>query len=170
MAAVLVGLAVSSAVLLLASGRTWVQVAAVPGRLEAARSETGTALAPGLPALALVGLAGVVAVLATRGRLRMAVGVLLVLDGLGAVALAANAAPSGSDVSGWRTVALVSAALVAVCGGVVAVRGRRWPAMSSRYDAPGTPTDAPPAAPPAEGPAADRALWDAIERGEDPTT
>jgi Tryptophan-associated transmembrane protein (Trp_oprn_chp) len=174
--AVLVTLGLASAVLLLAAGRTWVRTAADTGRLEAARSQSGSSLAPGLPALALVGLAGVVAVLATRGRLRQAVGVVVALAGLGALALAVAAPPDDADATGWRWVAVVAAAVVALTGVVVAVRGAGWPTMSGRYDAPAAVAASDPAAPPAgpaapaAGPAADRSLWDAIERGDDPTT
>ena len=182
-AAVLVVLGVASSVLLLAVGRHWVRTAADPARLEAARSQTGSVLAPGLPALALVGLAGVVAVLATRGRLRQAVGVVVALDGTGAVVLALTAPPAGAHVSGWQRVAVLAAGVVALSGVAVAVRGPRWPTMGGRYDAPaaaGAPSapgggsaETGPAVAAEAGdrsPAQDRALWDAIERGDDPTT
>ena len=170
MVATLVALAASSALLLLAVGRTWVRTAAEPSRLEAARSLSGSGLEPGLTALGVVGLAGVVAVLATRGPLRLVVGAVIVLAGTGAAALAATAAPAGaSSVSGWRVVAVLAAVLIAGSGLLTCVRGRRWPSMSARYDAPGGAS----AATEAEGGAAedrsDRAMWDAVERGEDPT-
>lgn len=178
MAGVLAVLGVAAAELLLAAGRTWVRTAADAGRLEAARAQTGSALAPGLPALALVGLAGVVAVLATRGRLRLVVGLVVTVDGLGALALALTAPPSGADTGGWRWVAVVAAVVVALAGVAIAVRGRRWPTMGGRYDAPSGATatgaagashaDAPDPAG-AQPAAQDRALWDAIERGDDPT-
>lgn len=47
-------------------------------------------------------------------------------------------------------------ALLAAAGVLVAVRGPRWPALGAKYEAPAAPTD--------------RDAWDALDRGEDPTT
>jgi hypothetical protein len=47
-------------------------------------------------------------------------------------------------------------ALLAATGVLVAVRGPRWPALGARYEAP--------------GPMSERDAWDALDRGEDPTT
>jgi hypothetical protein len=51
--------------------------------------------------------------------------------------------------------------LVLAAGVIAVVRGRRWAQMGSRYDAPGAARLS------AEG---SPALWDALDRGEDPTT
>lgn len=83
-----------------------------------------------------VALAGVVAIAATRGLARRAVGVLLVLAGLAVL----GAHPFG-------------AGLLVGAGALVAVRGQRWAAMGSRYDAPRVRDDP----------------WAALDRGDDPT-
>lgn len=138
-------------------------------------------------ALALVALAGVVAVLATRGRLRRVVGAVLVVAGVG---LVIRAVQSAAAVSASRARALVSdrhptvntsaaalridtramwPALTVACGvfvlaagALIAWRGHRWQVMSARYEA----------APPREEDPAKAAttLWTALDRGEDPTS
>jgi uncharacterized membrane protein (TIGR02234 family) len=70
----------------------------------------------------------------------------------------------------WRGLALLGALAVLAAGMLAAWRGPRWPAMSSRYDAPGGPAS--PARPGAgrEQPVADTAtLWESLSRGVDPT-
>jgi uncharacterized membrane protein (TIGR02234 family) len=136
-------------------------------------------------ALALVALAGVVAVIATRGWLRRVVGGVLALSGLG---LIWRAAASSGAVSvqraralvsehhptaalgptphvqahvGWAVVTIVCGILVTAAGAWIAWRGHRWQVMSARYEA----------QPPVEGDSAKAAasLWNALDRGEDPT-
>ncbi|MEV4100480.1 Trp biosynthesis-associated membrane protein [Nonomuraea sp. NPDC049649] len=160
---------------LLAAGRPWVEgsgESAVP---------TGGDLSPVLTPLALAGLAGAVAVLATRGAGRRVVGVLLALCGAGAAAavwgaagesgietwlrehnvLAAAGPPEWDLVLAWPLAAGLGALLM-LAGGVLAVaRGGRWAGMSDRYE---RAADRPRAQP--DG---DRALWDALDRGDDPT-
>ncbi|WP_165977662.1 Trp biosynthesis-associated membrane protein [Nonomuraea diastatica] len=173
-----VGMTVMGCALVLwAAGQAWVTVL---GDGAAARAPSGGELSPVLAPVALAGLAGVVAVLATKGAGRRAVGALLALCGAGAAA-ATWAALSGDTViarlreqnvlSGatglsweiaplWPAVTAVGAVLV-MAGGVLAVlRGGRWAGMSARYDRA------------AGGPSAradDRTLWDALDRGDDPT-
>jgi uncharacterized membrane protein (TIGR02234 family) len=110
-------------------------------------------------ALALVAVAGVVAVLATRGVVRRSVGVVVMAVGVGLIwrsvvdadaisvgrarALVADRHPT-VDLTGVRPEVIshpVWAALSAVCGGLVVLagaliawRGHRWQVMSSRYD------------------------------------
>lgn len=137
-------------------------------------------------ALALVALAGVVAVLATRGVVRRVVGGVLALAGLAlawrgivsAGAVSTRRARSlvsehhaTVDVSGtvphvathpaWPVLTVVAGVLVAVSGALVAWRGHHWQVMSTRYEAQPTPeTD------PAKTAAT---LWNRLDRGEDPT-
>jgi uncharacterized membrane protein (TIGR02234 family) len=181
-AAVLLCLAGASLVLL-AAGRTWATVhvpgtGPLPGR---AVDVTGAELAAALPALGLVGLSGVVAVAATRGWGRVPVGLVLAATGLGVLALAAPhaLAPAGrarSSVDGpgaadaavsataWPYVALVGALLLLLAGMLVAVRGRAWAALGRRYERPEkSPQTSGPASP------TEQTLWDALDRGEDPT-
>lgn len=61
----------------------------------------------------------------------------------------------------WRWLALAGALAVLVAGCVIAWRGGRWPAMSSRYDRPGAGRQAS---------VADTAtLWESLSKGVDPT-
>jgi len=137
-----------------AAGRAWENG---PARAAESAHQTGADLVPGLSALALVGLAGAGALLATRGLGRRALGVLLVLVGLGVAGLAL-AHVAGADTV-WPVPAAAGGLLVAVSGAAAVAVGQRWPAMGARYErasrggpAGGT-TDA----------------WSALDRGEDPT-
>jgi Tryptophan-associated transmembrane protein (Trp_oprn_chp) len=162
-----------------AAGRTWaVEVTARPAPLPALRAErVGADLVPWVPALALVGLAGAGAVLATRGRVRQLIGGLLVLCGLGVAtgaAYAAVAVPRGP--AGWAGPALcLAGGLMAAAGGVAtAVRGPGWPGLGVRYERPHRTDTREPAAEPSGDAgrvpgAAATAAWDALDRGEDPT-
>lgn len=172
-----------AALVLLAAGRPWAR-----GALRRAPLPTvvvavsGRGVAPVAAALGLVGLAGVVAVLATRGAGRLATGVLLVLAGAGVVAASVQvgldlpramrptvervsgvpgATAEGIRMTAWPRVSVVGGALLCAGGVLTAVRGRRWAALSARYDAPGSDGPVVPAEP--------AAIWDALDRGEDPT-
>jgi uncharacterized membrane protein (TIGR02234 family) len=146
---------------------------------------TGRTLDAAPTALALVALAGVVAVLATRGLARRVVGAVIALAGAGLIwraIVSAGAVASGrardllgppySDV-GFPLVAQAEAhpvwpALTGVCGLLVAVSGvliawfgHRWQTMSKKYEpAPARESD------PARTAAT---LWSKLDRGEDPT-
>jgi hypothetical protein len=143
---------------LFAATRTWVvEVAVRPGPLPPIRTaRTGGDLVGWLPALALVGLAGAGALLATRAAARRAVGVLLVLTGLGIAAGAVTAAAGHDAQATWPVLCVVGGVVAAAVGLTATVRGGRWPAMGARYERP----EARPAA---------RSVWDALDRGEDPT-
>jgi uncharacterized membrane protein (TIGR02234 family) len=144
--------------MLLAVSRTWVHAVvqdALAGRLSV--DATGRQAAPVVAAVALVALAGAVAVLTLRTVGRSVAGLLLVVSG-GAAAAAAIAVvrePSGalrSVVSGatgrsgdalpvaqqtaWPWVAAVGAAFVVLGGAVAVARARRWSGLSEKYDAP----------------------------------
>ncbi|NBE98177.1 hypothetical protein FE391_31650 [Nonomuraea sp. KC401] len=161
-----------------AAGQAWVTVL---GDGAATEAPSGGELSPVLSPVALAGLAGVVAVLATKGAGRRAVGALLALCGAGA-AVAAWAALSGDTVSerlreqnvlsgaaglSWEVAPLwpavtAAGAILVTAGGVLAVlRGGRWAGMSARYDRA--------AGEPSARVSDDRALWDALDRGDDPT-
>lgn len=162
---------------LIAAGSAWVRV--TQGESAA---PTGGDLSPALTPVALAGLAGVVAVLATQGVGRRLVGALVALCGAGA-AVATWTALRGANVTGWLSeqnalrgvtdvpwevvpvwpVVAAAGAVLMVAGGVVAiVRGPGWAGMSARYE-----RDS------AQGAQAqvkdDKALWDALDRGDDPT-
>ena len=178
---------VGAFLVLVGAGRSWATVAVAASDLLPARSVgvTGSDLAPGLQALGLVGLAGVVAVAATRGWGRLAVGLLLLVAGAGVVALAvaastdlAEAALTSDPVreagggsgevarTAWPLVTGLGGALLALAGVLVAGRGRRWAGLGQRYEAPSAREGAAPAATAAP---TERALWESLDRGEDPT-
>ncbi|WP_240742094.1 Trp biosynthesis-associated membrane protein [Micromonospora zingiberis] len=147
--------------------RTWVVDAAGPSALD--ETGSGARLLPWMPALALVGLAGGGAVLATGGWLRRAIGALLTLLGL---ALAGGGgyglvADLGDQVSRhWPALTLVGGLLAATGGVLTAARGNRWPAMSARYER-RSRQPAEPAGPIRGAGTVD--AWEALDRGEDPT-
>jgi hypothetical protein len=62
--------------------------------------------------------------------------------------------------TGWVVATLAGGVLLALVGALVVVRGGDWAGLGSSYDAPG-------AAP--EPPVTDKAVWDALDRGDDPT-
>jgi len=151
-----------AAIALFAASRTWAVVEQVrPAPLPALREpRTGASLAPWLPALALVALAGAGALVATRRTGRLLVGVLLAACGLGLVAAAGLAVGNGAP-AGWPVLCAVGGVVVAGTGLVAVRRGRRWPVMGSRYERP--------AAPAAETARTPAELWDALDQGTDPT-
>lgn len=172
-----------ASIVLVATGRVWTEVQVDESALAPARTvgALGTEIVPGLRALGLVALAGVVALAATRRVGRTVVGVVLAVVGAvvivtsltadGAQEAFRNAAQGGGQVSdvvlgtGWPLVAVLGGLLVVTAGLLVAARGRRWAALSQRYEPPATRTPEPPQ----DGPVAERALWEALDRGEDPT-
>jgi uncharacterized membrane protein (TIGR02234 family) len=158
-------------------------------RLQAAA--TGADLMPLAGALGVVLLGSFGAVVATRGAVRRALGVLIVVCSivvLGAAAhpgsaaqvltdgLSARGWSGGSYLTAgrpWRWLVLVGAAGCLVAGAAVACFGARWPTLGQRYGAP-----APVADPTAVGAGSrtggdddvtDEQLWRALDRGDDPT-
>src|SRR4051794_24156299 len=127
---------------------------------------TGRTIDSAPTALALVALAGVVAVLATRGTVRRVIGGVLVVAGAGLVwrALASAAAVSTGraralvsdkrssvDLTGrtphasadalWPVLTVLCGLLVVTAGVLIAWRGHRWQVMSARYEAPDAERD-----------------------------
>jgi uncharacterized membrane protein (TIGR02234 family) len=147
---------------------------------------TGRTVDAAPTALALVALAGVVAVIATRGVVRRVVGAVVALAGLAVVwrALAATGAVSAgrarqlvadrhpsadttrlatqvSTHAVWPVLTVIGGVLVGVSGVLIAWRGQRWQAMSARYSAPADQEQ--------QRAQASTALWSALDRGDDPT-
>lgn len=168
-AALLFG-AAGAALVLLAGGRTWAEGTAAADIAQSAVSKqvTGQDI-NGLPgALAVVGLATLVAVFAVRGVWRTVVAAVLTLCGAGIVAGAATGAFDTSALeekaakaqgltsaavdhvshTPWPWVALTGGVLVFLAGLLALRHGRYWPAMSGRYERDGTPRRAAPAPPP----------------------
>jgi uncharacterized membrane protein (TIGR02234 family) len=178
------GLALSAVLLWVGSATVWYRVmpaGAPPVEL------TGAQVAPWLGGTALLALAGVAGVVATGGLLRRLVGVLLAMAGIGVLvfgvrallldpyATDASAAslpqpPSGvgvdelryqpTDVTGAPLLVIAGAVVLLAVGVSVLVRERRLPRLGTRYAAPGERR--------AERDP-DRAAWQDLDEGRDPT-
>ncbi|MFF4247183.1 TIGR02234 family membrane protein [Streptomyces sp. NPDC001822] len=180
--------AAGATVVLLASGQTWAEGQAAVGGGILPLSADGQDVT-GLPAaLAVVGLAALVAVFAVRGGSRVLVAGLLALSGLGAglsawagasdsAALDEQAAQTTGNTAAtvealshtaWPYVTAAGGLLILLAGLLALRFGRGWPAMSGRYERDGTPR---PRRAPRTAPDPDRPeeLWKALDRGEDPT-
>jgi uncharacterized membrane protein (TIGR02234 family) len=177
---------VGAAALLLLATRTWQTITTVRPRpfgndvLEV----TGRTLDGAITALALVALAGAVAVIATKGIARRVVGALVALAGAALVwrvlgAMLAMSRPRARDLvrahhpqvdgvqhvvvhPAWAALSLVAAVLVIVAGVLIAWRGGRWAGLSRRYDRDRVDPEQARAR-------ADATMWTALESGEDPT-
>ncbi|WP_435612039.1 TIGR02234 family membrane protein [Streptomyces sp. bgisy159] len=142
----------------------------------------------GVPAaLAIVGLAALVAVFAVRRTGRLMVSALLALSGAGIVtaallgasdssALDQQAAKASGDTSAtvaafthtaWPYAAAAGGALILLAGLLALRYGRLWPAMSGRYERGGAPRPRRTARP--ADPERPEEMWKALDRGEDPT-
>jgi hypothetical protein len=170
LALVVLGCAVAAGLALFAASRAWAVSVVTPPAPLPPRTEahTGGGLAPLIPACALVGLAGAGALLATRGRARVLVGVLIVASGAGVstgAALAAHRA-TGAGLA-WVVLCGLAGIGLAAAGFITVRHGQAWPRLGTRYER----ASVAPAAQPdrtAQSPT-DAAMWDAIDRGEDPT-
>ncbi|MGH3471171.1 MAG: Trp biosynthesis-associated membrane protein [Nocardioidaceae bacterium] len=167
------------------SSRPWASAQAlVTGLPPLHATATGSDLAPAAGALGVVMLAAFGAVIATRGRVRQALAVLVfaasvavlvaALDparahGILAAGLSAKGwtgAAFSTSTEPWRWLVVVSSVACAVAGAATSVHGRRWATMGSKYDAPGAP-DERVTATPAE--MSEAQAWRAIDLGDDPT-
>ncbi|MFF2654374.1 TIGR02234 family membrane protein [Streptomyces sp. NPDC058045] len=176
-----------AAVVLLASRQGWAEgTAAVAGGrfpLTAKGSDV-----TGVPAaLAIVGLAAMVAVFAVRRAGRLLVAALLALSGAGTVLTALLAHRDDSVLDGraaqttgntaatveslthtpWPYVAAAGGLLLLIAGLLALRYGSRWPGMSGRYERDGAPRTR--RTRPVD-PDRPEDLWKALDRGEDPTT
>lgn len=190
--AVLLGIA-SGGLMFFAAARTWASVRVAPtGMPVDVAKVTGTSAVPLVTAMAFVVMAGSVAVVAAAGRLRRAIGVIVVLAGAAAVvavlvggagidealrdAVVSSTSMTGdtsdaetlvgtADHTWWRWVSLVGALPAVAIGALVVAQATRWPAMGRRYDAPSSARKVP--AEPADRDLND--LWKSLDEGEDPT-
>ncbi|WP_333775937.1 TIGR02234 family membrane protein [Streptomyces sp. IBSBF 3136] len=141
----------------------------------------------GVPAaLAIVGLAALVAVFAVRGAGRVAVAALLTLSGAGIAAAALAGASDASALdekaaqatgdtaatvaalghTGWPYVAVAGGVLILLAGLLALRYGKGWPAMSGRYE---RGADRPRRKARPVDPERPEEIWKALDRGEDPT-
>ena len=173
---------IAGAMVLLASGRTWGHATYVAqAGAHVAVSATGRNAIAALPALGFALLVLAAAVVASRSWLRFAVGLVTVVLGgivVGAAvtstddveaalqhrAFGVPATAVHASLSGWAVVTAVAGGLAVVAGVMTVFRGSTWPGLGARYDAPsgGEPTPRPVEP--------TTAAWDALDRGEDPTT
>jgi uncharacterized membrane protein (TIGR02234 family) len=185
--AVLVLVLLGGAGALLTSGRGWQTVTAPRPRpfADEVVDVSGRTLEPAVAALGVVALAGVVAVLATRGLARRVVGGLL---GCAAIGIGWAAAAGLQPVSAsrarslitdshtgagldptrppqvavhatWPILALICAVAVLIAGVAIAAWGHRWVGLSGRYEAPFR----------ADRQGTSATLWTDLEQGYDPT-
>ncbi|MER0246971.1 TIGR02234 family membrane protein [Streptomyces sp. HSW2009] len=191
LAAGLLFAAIGAALVLLASGRTWAAGDAAFAQGDLRRTVDGQDIT-GLPgALAIVGLAALVAVFAVRGIGRYAVAGVLALCGIGTAvgsllalddtsALETKAAETtgiadtaihGVSHTPWPWAAFAGGVLIFLAGLLALCYGRAWPAMSGRYErnTGGADRPRPRRSRPAPDPDRPEELWKALDRGEDPT-
>jgi uncharacterized membrane protein (TIGR02234 family) len=190
-AALLLG-ALGAAVVLLASGQTWARGSAAVGGGSVPLVAGGRDVTGVPAALAVVGLAALVAVFAVRRAGRLLVSLLLALSGAGAAASAFLSASDSTALddkarqttgdtaatvdalthTAWPYVTAVGSALILLAGLLALRYARNWPAMSGRYErGAGTKGGQDGAAPRRRSFDPDRPedLWRALDRGEDPT-
>ncbi|WP_460109007.1 TIGR02234 family membrane protein [Streptomyces sp. YKOK-J1] len=179
--------ALGAAVTLLASRQRWSEGTATVAGGAFPLTAKGSDVTGVPAALAIVGLAALVAVFAVRRAGRLAVAALLALSGAGIVAAALAGASDSSALdeeaarttgdtsaavtalshTGWPYVAAAGGLLILLAG-VLALRyGARWPAMSGRYER-GSDRPRRKPGPPAD-PERPEEIWKALDRGEDPT-
>lgn len=150
-------LALGAFLLLVALTKSWtIDTVALLEGVTPSRSRTvsGASVAPAAAAAAWIALAGIAGLVATRSWGRTLVGLVLVLAAVAGIlsALRAWTAP-------WAPVAIVGLVCPLVAGLLAIIHGRRWPVLGSRYERQAEPRQE----------ADERATWDALDRGEDPT-
>ncbi|WP_210587426.1 TIGR02234 family membrane protein [Streptomyces sp. GESEQ-35] len=179
--------ALGAAVALLATRQRWSEGTATVAGGSFPLTASGSDVTGVPAALAIVGLAALVAVFAVRKAGRLLVAALLALSGAGIVAAALfgtsdssaldeQAAKTTGDTAAtvdalshtaWPYVAAVGGVLILLAGLLALRYGRLWPAMSGRYERSGAPR--PRRKAPVVDPDRPEDLWKALDRGEDPT-
>ncbi|MGW7515681.1 TIGR02234 family membrane protein [Streptomyces sp. NPDC054796] len=183
--------ALGAALALVASGQVWGSSAVPFAQSELSVQVKGSDVT-GLPsALALVGLAALVAVFAVRRAGRVLVATLLTLCGAGTLAaallgvgdtsalnekaaeasgIAQNGISDAAVFNAWPYVSAAGGALLLLAGLLALRYGAGWPSMSGsgRYERTGR-SSRKGAARPAVDPERPEDLWKALDRGEDPT-
>jgi uncharacterized membrane protein (TIGR02234 family) len=178
-ATVLAGLA-GAGLTAVAGTRGWASGAGTVAGVHVDVTMKGADVAPLVGALGLVALAAWGVLLVTRGRMRRVAAVAGLLASLGALAavvvglgdareavvaaLAHRGVEPGAATSGltaWCYLAGAGALLAAAGSAVATLEAPSWPAMGSRYDAPGAR---------AGRPRSEQDMWHAMDEGHDPTS
>lgn len=179
-------LLLAAGLLWVAGSLTWFSVT-VPTATRGPQSTaaTGAQLQPAITAVAALLLAAVAAAVALSGVARRALGVLVALAGVAAAwstvaqlrtpptpaqlvsareGLSTGGQPVGTSAvsaSAWPWLAVAGAVLAVAAGVLLVVREGRMARLGARYAAPGARTETP--ADP------DRAAWEQLDDGRDPT-
>ncbi|WP_329278234.1 TIGR02234 family membrane protein [Streptomyces sp. NBC_01451] len=179
--------ALGAAVALLATRQRWSEGTTTVAGGDFPLTASGSDVTGVPAALAIVGLAALVAVFAVRRSGRLLVAALLALSGAGTVAAAVLGASDSSALdekaaratgdtaatvstlshTAWPYAAAVGGALILLAGLLALRYGRLWPAMSGRYERGGAARPRPRAR--AADPDRPEEIWKALDRGEDPT-
>jgi uncharacterized membrane protein (TIGR02234 family) len=168
---IIIGLLAGAGLLWASSKLAWawsVEVTPLHGKVVDARD--GASQAPALIPLALLSVAAIAAALATRGWVRRVVGALVVLAGLGMIAVAFTqlAGVFGAHPNGYPLSQVILAHVLPVLAGLLVcwagsliVRGAKsLPGLGANYETPaGGKRKRDP----------DDELWLALSEGEDPT-
>lgn len=184
--------AAGGGLILLSDSRPWAE-GMVTSPIQISVSAPGSSLTSLPYALGLTGLAGAVALFAVRRLGRYVIGAVLLAAGAGAVAAvvqkissidtatlarSANQAMgvdgyqiTGASATAWPFITIAGGVLIAAAGALILARGRTWTGLSNRYERDPEAQQAAAgdagAAPGRE--ATNRELWDALNRGADPT-
>jgi uncharacterized membrane protein (TIGR02234 family) len=168
------GLALGVAVVLLSSSPVWLRVTLQVGAGQV-KLTGGNAAAAAVP-LALVAAAGLIAIALVRNWVRRVLAVLAAAAGVGVLVSAirvvawpesvARGSGKVSSVGEVASVHVAAAPYLGVLGALLIVAGAiaialtcgQWPAPGRRYERVNAPTGRP------------TDTWDALERGEDPTS
>ncbi len=185
-AATLLAQVIGSAAVLLIATREWQTITTVRSHpfTDDIVGVSGRTVDGAVTALALVALAGVVAIIATKGVARRVIGALVALSGIALIWRIVGAMPAVDtqrardlvraahpQVAGfphvathvvWGVLSLVGAVLVLAAGLLTVARGGQWAGLSARYDRGEVDPEQARAR-------ADASLWTALERGDDPT-
>jgi uncharacterized membrane protein (TIGR02234 family) len=176
----ILGCALGGLLVLLSAGRQWAHTSltGVDGTGRSTLSVTGHQVAPSITAVGIALIALAAAILASNGILRRVVGVLVVLVAGAAIGAAVTARGDVStalrhrevgstglavhaSANGWWILTVVGGLLALAAGVLTVFYSEQWSRMGEKYDAPS-------ATRPAKDPAT--VAWEALDRGEDPTT
>jgi uncharacterized membrane protein (TIGR02234 family) len=178
---------------LLGASRPWARAEIAAAGVPSSTVETaGTSAVPWVGALALVVVAGALALIPTGGLVRRTIGVLILLAAAGTAVGALAAGPAiddelrediahspasggvddaavaeSADRPAWRWLCVGAGVAGAAVGALVVGRSQRWPTMGSRYDAPGRQRDD--SAAPRDEDTEGADLWRELDEGRDPT-